>query len=129
MAEEGEPKEKYKKFKLTTDNDELDGGTCSPIKSKSLDIFYLLKYLATFYYPCYYFSFYSIQILISYSAPKGVLDLPMEIIEYLTAYLTSEDLLNLSTIGPEILKRCSFNALRKKVSGKRFMVHELIYLV
>ena len=47
MAEEGEPKEKYKKFKLTTDNDELDGGTCSPIESKSLDIFYLLKYLAT----------------------------------------------------------------------------------
>ena len=48
MAEEGEPKEKYKKFKLTTVNDELDGGTYSPIESKSLDIFYLLKYLATF---------------------------------------------------------------------------------
>ena len=114
MAEEGEPEEKYKKFKLTTVNDELDGGTYSPIESKSLDIFYLLKYLATFYS----LSFYSIQILISYLAPKGVLDLPMEIIEYLAAYLSSEDLLNLSTIGPEYLKRCSFNALRKKVSGK-----------
>ena len=55
----------------------------------------------------------------SYLEPTGVLDLPMEIIEYMAAYLSSEDLFNLSTIGPEILKRCSFNALRKKESSKR----------
>ena len=43
MAEEGEPKEKYKKFKLTTDSDELDGGTCSPIESKSFGKNFLSK--------------------------------------------------------------------------------------
>ena len=70
MAEEGEPEEKYKKFKLTTVNDELDGGTYSPIESKSLDIFYLLKYLATLLSVLLFFILFNSNLSILFST-KG----------------------------------------------------------
>ena len=44
--------------------------------------------------------------------------IPNEIIEIVTAYLSTEDLLVLAGVGTERLKKCTFRALRKKLSGK-----------
>ena len=46
------------------------------------------------------------------------LPIPNEIIEIVMAYLSFEDLLTLTAVGTERLKRCAFSALRKKLCGK-----------
>ena len=43
---------------------------------------------------------------------------PNEIIEKVTAYLSTEDLLVLAAVGSERLKKCAFRVLRKKLIGK-----------
>ena len=51
---------------------------------------------------------------------KVALDFPIpnEIIEIVTAYLSTEDLLHLYAVGSERLIECSFDVLRKKLKGK-----------
>ena len=48
--------------------------------------------------------------------------IPNEMIEKVTAYLSAEDLFNLTEVGSERLKKCIFGALHKKLRGK----HELM---
>ena len=51
--------------------------------------------------------------------------IPNEIIEKVTAYLSAEDLFNLTEVGSERLKKCTLGALHKKLRGK----HELMSML
>ena len=44
--------------------------------------------------------------------------IPNEVIEKVTTYLATEDLLALAEIGSERLRKCTFRVLRKKSRGK-----------
>ena len=50
----------------------------------------------------------------------AALDLPFpnEIIEIVTDYLSTEDLLVLTAVGSERLKKCAFRVFRKRAIGK-----------
>ena len=47
------------------------------------------------------------------------LPIPNEIIQIVMAYLSHADLLTLTAVGTERLKKCAFSALRKRLSGKK----------
>ena len=44
--------------------------------------------------------------------------IPNEIIEIVTAYLSTEDLLLLAAVGTERLKKCAFRAIPNNLRGK-----------
>ena len=44
--------------------------------------------------------------------------IPNELVEIVTGFLSTEDLLVLASVGTKRLKKCTFRVLRKKLKGK-----------